>query len=243
MFLPPHQLLFLLCLACACTAYTYEPPGRDPVSIAKVRAAEQAVALTTDNFDALTAGKRVFVKVYSPHCPHCKSMAGAWNQLAAHYRDRPDGDDDILIGSVDCTDLPARGLCMRFKINGLPTLLYGDASQGGVYLEEYGGDKTPEDLTAFAAEALVRRCGPGDPDACAPAARAEVEGFLALSRAGLQAYIDGGEREVRELRDAFRRAKADLQKEHDRHLLEKELLVTRIRARVRLIEEIAAAKS
>ena len=47
-------------------SFTNEPPGRDPASIDKVRAAERAVPLTSDNFDELTEGKFVFVKFYSP---------------------------------------------------------------------------------------------------------------------------------------------------------------------------------
>ena len=115
------QLLpvLLLCAARhASNAYTYEPPGRDPVSIDKVRASEAAVALTSDNFDELTKGKVVFVKFYSPHCPHCQSMAKDWNKLATHYQESTE-DDDVLIGSIDCTNAPSgKKLCARFKIMG-----------------------------------------------------------------------------------------------------------------------------
>jgi hypothetical protein len=46
--------------------FTNEPPGRDPASVDKVRGAERAVSLTSDNFDELTNGKLVFIKLYSP---------------------------------------------------------------------------------------------------------------------------------------------------------------------------------
>ena len=46
--------------------FTNEPPGRDPASVDKVRGAERAVSLTSDNFDELTKDKLVFIKFYSP---------------------------------------------------------------------------------------------------------------------------------------------------------------------------------
>ena len=242
-----HSVFFLAFAAFgtrhASRAFTREPPGRDPASIDKIRAAEEAVALTADNFDALTRGKLVFVKFYSPHCPHCQSMAKAWNKLATHYRERP-GAEDILIGSVDCTDARGRGkdLCLRFRINGIPTLLHGDASLGGVYLKEYGGEKGADALAAFAAEALVPTCNPGNLANCSPAERAEAEKFLAMPHAELDEYIEGKEREVEDLRDAFKRAKADMQRDYDRKLMEKELRVTRARASMKLIREVAATK-
>lgn len=46
--------------------FTNEPPGRDPASVDKVREAERAVSLTSDNFDEMTKNKLVFIKFYSP---------------------------------------------------------------------------------------------------------------------------------------------------------------------------------
>jgi hypothetical protein len=63
--------LILLCLTITTVqSYTYEPPGRDPISIDKIRSSEQAISLTTENYDELTAGKLVFIKFYAPYCPH-----------------------------------------------------------------------------------------------------------------------------------------------------------------------------
>lgn len=104
------------------------------MSIDKVRSSEKAVILTTDNFDDMIKGKLAFIKFYAPYCPHCKEMAGAWNELATYYEDLPN-TDNILIGSIDCTDSPkGKELCARFKIMGLPTLLYGDASLGALLI-------------------------------------------------------------------------------------------------------------
>jgi hypothetical protein len=68
---PPLPLLFFLTLLLAAVtnnvySFTKEPPGRDPISVDKVRRAEKAISLTADNFDEMTKGKLVFVKFYSP---------------------------------------------------------------------------------------------------------------------------------------------------------------------------------
>ena len=238
-----HQIFLALLLVCTrCASYTYEPPGRDPVSIDKIRNSEQAVVLTTDNFDELTKGKLVFIKFYAPYCPHCKSMAGAWNELAAYYNELPDSDN-ILIGSIDCTNSPkGKELCARFKIMGLPSLFYGDASLGGIYLDEYGGDKTFEDLKSFAAEALVPKCNPGNLDACSADMREEVETYMALSYEALNDKIQGIENREKELRSAFKKSRAEMQKNYDDGLMKKELKVIEVKSNIKLIKEIIAMK-
>lgn len=60
------NLFFLLLLFCVVLSFTNEPPGRDPVSVDKVRKAERAASLTSDNFDELTKGKLVYIKFFSP---------------------------------------------------------------------------------------------------------------------------------------------------------------------------------
>mmetsp|Transcript_29209 Transcript_29209/g.62110 ORF Transcript_29209/g.62110 Transcript_29209/m.62110 type:complete len:247 (-) Transcript_29209:201-941(-) len=241
------QQLLLLLLACTqhhvCKAYTYEPPGRDPVSIDKIRSSEKAVTLTSDNFDELTEGKLVFIKFYAPYCPHCKSIAGAWSELATYYQELPD-NENVLIGSIDCTDSPkGKDLCARFKMIGLPTLLYGDASLGGVYLEEFGGgDKTFEELKSFAVEKLVPTCNPANLDACSTDKRQDMEAFMAMSYQELDDKIKGMEKHQEDLKASFKNMFATLQKNYDHKIMEKELQITRAKANVKLIEEVIATR-
>ena len=49
-----------------------------------------------------------------------------------------------LIGEIDCT--VEKPLYKQFNVLGLPTLLYGDASNGGIYLTEFGGDNLGIDI-------------------------------------------------------------------------------------------------
>lgn len=238
-----HDILLIFVLACCythhvCTAYTYEPPGKDPVSIDSIRNSDVSVTLTSANFDELTKGKLVFIKFYSPYCPHCKEMAGAWNELATHYNNNSQ-DSNILIGSIDCTDAPkGKALCARFKIMGLPTLLYGDASLGGIYLEEYGGDKTFADLKTHSTTYLVPKCNPGNLDACSSDTRKEMEVYMAMSYEILDSKITEIERHEEDLKTGFKKKFAELQKEYDGILMDKELEVTRVKSNVKLIKEV-----
>jgi thiol-disulfide isomerase/thioredoxin len=240
----------LLCTRHVSNAFTNEPPGRDPASIETIRSSERAVVLTTDNFDELTEGKLVFIKFYSPFCPHCKTVAGAWDELASYYRGLSDGDDDddknnnnSLIGSIDCSDSPkGKDLCERFEIIGLPTLLYGDASLGGIYLEEYGGEKTFDDMKSFAAEALVPKCNPGRLDACPPDTRQEMESYMAMSYQALGDKIKGMEKNAEELKASFKTTFAVLQKKYDEIVTEKEIQISKAKANVKLMKEIIATK-
>ena len=240
----------LLCTRHVSNAFTNEPPGRDPASIETIRSSERAVVLTTDNFDELTEGKLVFIKFYSPFCPHCKTIAGAWDELASYYRGLSDGDDDddknnnnSLIGSIDCSDSPkGKDLCERFEIIGLPTLLYGDASLGGIYLEEYGGEKTFDDMKSFAAEALVPICNPGRLDACPPDTRQEMESYMAMSYQALGDKIKGMEKNAEELKASFKTTFAVLQKKYDEIVTEKEIQISKAKANVKLMKEILATK-
>lgn len=217
-------------------SYTYEPPGKDPISIGKIRTSEQAVQLTTENYDELTSGKLVFIKFYAPYCPHCNAMAPAWNELATYYQTK--GDDNVLIGSVDCTDSPrGKTLCMRFKLTGLPTLLYGPTSYNGVYLEEYGGDKSFDHLKSFALKELVPKCLPGSSlEACTSEERQQMEKYLPMSYSELNNVIHEEEEIIKNAQMKFKEKKNEMQKYYDTKLMEKEMKATKIKAEIKMIE-------
>jgi len=222
-------------------SYTYEPPGRDPISIDKIRSSERSTILTTENFDELTAGKLVFLKFYAPYCPHCNAMAEAWNELAEYYNQI--GETDVLIGSVDCTDSPdGKNLCMRFKLTGLPSLLYGPTSFNGVYLEEYGGGKSFDELKSFASKELVPKCMPGSLDACTPEDRKRLEAYIAMSYAELTDSIKNTEKELADAKEAFKKKKNEMQKSHDEKLIEKEMNIIKCKSTIKMIEGVREKK-
>ena len=184
-------------------------------------------------------GKLVFIKMYSPYCPHCGEMAGAWTELARHYADR----DDVLIGSVDCTDSPGgKRLCGKHRVMGLPHILYGDGNHGGIFLEEYGGDKDFEAMRSWADEKLVPECNPGRPDACTGEERALVESFAGMSRSELAEAARALEGEEEEAKRRFDESYRAMQRDHDAGLTEKEIEIARAERSIRLIREGKATK-
>eukprot|EP00956_Cyclotella_meneghiniana_P043912 scaffold293993_cov79-Cyclotella_meneghiniana.AAC.1 len=165
-------------------------------------------------------------------------MAAAWNELASYYETRD--DDNVLIGSVDCTDSPhGKTLCMRFKLTGLPTLLYGPTSYNGVYLNEYGGDKSFNDLKSFALKELIPKCLPGSSfEACTPEERQQMEKYLPMSYSELNDAINNEEETIKNAQLKFKEKKDELQKIYDVKLAEKELKATRIKKEIKMIEGV-----
>lgn len=165
------------------------------------------------------------------------AMAQAWNELAEYYQQS--GNDDILIGSVDCTDSPhGKTLCLKFKLSGLPTLLYGPTSYDGAYLEEYGGGKSFNELKSFALKELVPKCLPGTLDACTPEQSIQMEKYINMSYKELSQEIEMSEFQLKVARETFKEKKDELQKYHDKMLIEKEMNVTKCKNAIKMIEGV-----
>jgi hypothetical protein len=127
---------------------------------------------------------------------------------------------------------------MRFKLTGLPSLLYGPTSYDGVYMEEYGGGKSFEELKSFASKELVPKCLPGSLDACTPEDRTEMERYLSMSYTELNELIEGAEMQLKEEKDTFNVKKNELQKLHDKQLIEKEMGITNSKTIIKMIEDV-----
>ena len=179
------------------------------------------------------------------HCPHCKEMGSAWNELADYYHEQPDNNKngDILIGSIDCTNSPAgKALCARFKIMGLPTILYGDTNFGGVYLEEYRGDKTFAALQQFASQALVPTCNAGNLDACTADERIVIESYIEMSYSELDAQIKQVEQREKDTKEFYAAEFGKLQDRYNEQLAEKTNYVATVKDDMRMIKEVIALK-
>lgn len=120
-----------------------------------------ALSLTVDNFDELTAGKVVFLKFFAPWCGHCRAMAGDWERLEEDWKDH----EVALVAEVDCTSDGGQPLCEEglFTVDGFPTLLWGDA----LAAEPYDGPRDYDSLAAFAKEHISKPiCSVFHIDAC-----------------------------------------------------------------------------
>ena len=131
--------------------------------------------LTKATFDNVTRNKTVFIKLFAPWCGHSMELAPHWERMADEWatnqKSNNDGPADKerlgLIAEIDCTQENEEAWCIELGVTGFPTLLYGDPSNGGIFLQEYNGDKTDDALTEFANSILSTAfCSPGNIDPC-----------------------------------------------------------------------------
>jgi protein disulfide-isomerase-like protein len=171
------------------------------VSTIYITSAQGAVpSLTPDNFDALTAGKTVFIKFFAPWCGHCKTMAPDWEKLSGEFADSA----TALVAEVDCT-AEGKPLCDANEVKGFPTLLYGDPSM----LQKYGGPRDYDGMQKFAEENLKPMCSPNNIDLCDDDTTTEIKKFQAIVGKELDALIAVGEKKIDEAEATF---KAEVEK-------------------------------
>jgi len=107
-------------------------------------------------------------------------MKPAWDKLMAEY----DGHASAGVFDVDCTGT-GKPLCDSNGVRGFPTIKHGDPSA----LEDYQGGRDFDSLQKFASENLKPACSPANIDLCDEEKKTEIEGFLAMSEADLEASI------------------------------------------------------
>ena len=107
-----------------------------------VSASTEAVDITTDEFDEFIKDRSVFVKFFSPNCPHCQRIAPVWDQVA---RVAPTYPQPFFVGAVDCSSETL--LCDRFSIRGVPSLIF--FSEGKMY--KFSGKREYNDIMKFGA--------------------------------------------------------------------------------------------
>jgi len=134
-------------------------------------------------------------------------MKPAWDKLAAAF----DGHKTALIGDVDCTSADGKGLCETHGVEGFPTIKYGDPSG----LESYEGGRDFSALEKFAKENLKPMCSPTNIDLCDAEKKAEIEKFMALDDAALDALIEGKDKEIQAAEKDFEEAVKKLQETYE----------------------------
>merc|ERR1719254_207314 len=128
--------------------------------LAALAAPASAVELTQDNYEAATAGKTVFLRLYDPWLS--KKLKPAWEELTAEYAEDP----TRLVGQVDCTSEGGKPLCDANGVTdfpkGLNAVMWGDPT----VLREYPGGRTLDELREFAEEKLTPQCSVANLDLC-----------------------------------------------------------------------------
>lgn len=198
---------------------------------------ESSVELTYEDFEAKTKGKTVFIKFYSPTCPHCKSMAPDWELMAKEWVDHEQG----LVGAVDCTK--ESRFCEEMKIKGVPTFFYGEPAYRGILLKQFTDVKTYKVMSEFAKATLIKPiCSPVNLDACEETDRRQMMYFLSLGTWELGAVIRDKLDAIQMAQDQFQVEFDAMQSSYDQMGTEHELLKSTILSKINLLEGVLVAR-
>ncbi|KAL0213048.1 hypothetical protein RCL1_006674 [Eukaryota sp. TZLM3-RCL] len=108
------------------------------------------VPLNNSNFDKVVTKSPVpvFVKFFSPSCPHCQNIVPTYNGLSKNF------SPVALIAEVNCqTD---NQICGKYQIQGVPSfkLFYG---AGNSRVADYGGARDGKSMAKFIDKHLPTR--------------------------------------------------------------------------------------
>lgn len=198
----------------------------------------EEIHLTQDNFDEHTNGKTVFLKMYAPWCGHCQEIAPDWEKMAKEWTDHK----RALVASVDCTK--EEDWCVAMGITGFPSLLFGDPSQGGVFLLPFSGDKTYEGLSQFAKDTLTKPvCSAGNPSLCDKATKKKLKKMWKQSIEDLESSIKKKEQSIAQAEKDFQSSFEVMQAAYDKESQGNEIRKSEIRNNVKLLRTLMRKES
>ena len=191
--------------------------------------------------DDIKGKTSAFIKFYAPWCGHCRDMAPAWERLAKDYGNSA----EYLVAKIDCTAQDSKTLCRdRLRIEAFPTLLFGDPRRGGVMMEEYHGERNYESLAAFAKDAFARpHCNMETQEGCSDEMKTEIQRYLRLSEAEVDAEIEKIEDEIDDIHDTFEESVELLQESYDEMSTSLQLKKTFIHKEIGWILEIKEVRT
>jgi len=131
-------------------------------------------------------------------------MKPDWDKLM-----KQDFGENALVADVDCT-AAGKPLCEANGVKGFPTLKWGDPNS----LEDYSGGRAFKDLKKFAKENLKPLCSPANIDLCDDDKKAEINKFMEMADADLDAAISEKETLLEEAEATFKHEVDKLQKKY-----------------------------
>jgi len=137
---------------------------------------------------------------------------------------------------VDCTGA-GKPLCDSNGVRGFPTIKYGDPSA----LEAYEGGRDYDALLKFAQENLKPTCGPANMDLCADDKKAEIQKFMDMSSADLEAAIKEKDGLLQDAEKTFKDEVSKLQKQYEGLMKTKDDTIEEVKASgLSLMKAVAA---
>jgi len=143
-------------------------------------------------------------------------MKPDWDKLMDAFA----GSTTQLVADVDCTT-EGNALCDANGVKGYPTLKWGDPAA----LEDYKGGRDYDSLKTFAEENLKPIFSPSNIDLCEPDKKAEIEKFMTMPAADLDAAIAEKETALEVAESTFKDAVAKLQETYTGLMTAKEKAV------------------
>ena len=165
-----------------------------------------SLELSHENYDEITEGKTVFIKMFAPWCGHCKAMANDWSKLMDEYAD----STEIVIAEADCTG-KGKKLCEKHGIKGFPAIRHGDPSN----LEEYKGGRDFDSLSDFAA-GLLPPCDVNSLQNCDEEQIQDISELGLLTTEELEVRVSEYDQSVTEINAVFKDAVSELQKTYQK---------------------------
>ena len=199
-----------------------------------------SVALTKDTYEELTHNKTVFISWMAPWCGHSQELEPEWNRMAQEWMKtdiNTDQNDKALVAHVNC--MTHQAWCITKGITGFPTLLYGEPSHEGLFLQEYRGEKTYVALSQFANETLIAPvCSPGNLEPCDGATRALLQGFWSSSVEQLEAQVKTSEKAISKAEQQFELHFRSLQEIYRIAAQEHELVTAQLKRQLKFLSSV-----
>jgi len=133
-------------------------------------------------------------------------MKPAWDQLMEEFKD----SKTALVADVDCTVEEA--LCTRMKVEGYPTIKYGDPND----LQDYDGGRELEELKTFASTNLGPTCSLKNLDLCDEAQKKAITEVQDLSNEKLLEILNGRIEAKNQAQKEFEEAVQKLEEEYQK---------------------------
>jgi len=160
-------------------------------------------------------------------------MKPAWDKLMDEFKD----SKSACVADVDCT--VEEELCREQGVEGYPTIKFGDPNN----LEDYQGGREFDDLQTFAKEKLGPTCGPKNLDLCSADQKTEIEGFMKLGDADIDAKIKEKEGAISKAESDFKSEVEKLQANYEKLNKDKDKTIADIKkSGLGMLKSVRAAK-